>query len=386
MPKKQKQFDPVNTSPLTQRLADRIQKHGPISVAEYMALALGDPEHGYYTTQESIGVEGDFITSPEISQMFGEMIGAWLTDVWLQTGKPDSVKLIELGPGRGTLMADVLRTISTWPELKAAVSVHLVETSQRLRQIQFEVLKGWRPTWYDRFEEVPVGVSFIIANEFFDALPTHQLIKSGGQWQERMIDYNPERKEFVFVVKPLDFSLSSVMPSAFIHAPEGSVFEVSPASLGLLDLIAGRIAKYNGAGLIIDYGHTVPGLGDTLQAVSKHQYSNPLENPGVKDITVHVDFATLAQAASTVVRVHGPVMQGDFLTSLGIQQRAEKLCEEATSEQAEEIKRGLERLITHEQMGGIFKVLGLTPRHKALNVTGFNEAEINHEASDDAAE
>ncbi len=386
MPKKQKQFDPVNTSPLTQKLADRIQKHGPISVADYMAMALGDPEHGYYAAQESIGVEGDFITAPEVSQMFGEMIGAWLTDIWLQMGKPDSVKLVELGPGRGTLMADVLRTISTWPEFKAAVTVHLVETSPKLRQMQFDALKAWRPTWYDRFAEVPVGVSFILANEFFDALPIHQLIKTDGQWQERMIDYSPERKEFCFVARPLEFSLSSMMPAAFMNAAEGSVFEVSPASLGVLAQMAERISTYTGASLIIDYGHMAPGLGDTLQAVSRHQYSNPLENPGIKDLTAHVDFATFRQVASSDVRVHGPVTQGDFLTSLGIGHRADKLCRAASGKQADDIRQGLKRLTAPEEMGGLFKVLGLTSKRQSLNIAGFNEAEINHETSDDTTE
>jgi NADH dehydrogenase [ubiquinone] 1 alpha subcomplex assembly factor 7 len=378
---KTKHFHPANDSPLARLVAERIAASGPITIAEYMSLALGHPEHGYYIAHESVGA--DFVTSPEVSQMFGEMVGAWLVDIWLQSGRPDSVKFIELGPGRGTLAADVLRTVSAWPELKAALSVHLVETSPRLRQSQFEALKAWHPTWYDRLEEVPVGPSLIVANEFFDALPVHQLEKTKKGWMERRIDWHAQRREFFFTVAPAGFDVGAVMPKAFVDAPEGSIFEISPVSLGMLGDICRRVADYGGAALIIDYGHVAPGLGDTLQAVSGHRFSNVLEDPGLKDITAHVDFGTFRAAAEPLARVHGPATQGDFLTALGIAERAHKLREKASARQRQDILAALHRLTAPSEMGGLFKVMGLTPKDKPLHVAGFGEAEVDREASDD---
>lgn len=371
---KTRRLHPANDSPLARLIAERIGQQGPITVAEYMGLALGHPEHGYYIARDPFGAEGDFTTAPEVSQMFGEMIGAWLVDIWLQSGRPDSVKFIELGPGRGTLAADILRTLSAWPEIGAALSVHLVETSPRLRQMQFEALKDWHPTWYDRLEDVPGGPCLVVANEFFDALPIHQLEKTKQGWMERRIDWHAQRREFFFTAAPAGFDIASIMPQAFLDAPEGSIFEVSPASLGVLSDICRRIAHYGGAGLIVDYGHQAPGLGDTLQAVSKHKFSNALEDPGVKDITAHVDFGTFRDMAHVTVRAHGPVTQGAFLEELGITHRAEKLGANATDAQRGDIASALHRLTAKAEMGGLFKVLGLTPKDKALDVTGFGEA------------
>jgi NADH dehydrogenase [ubiquinone] 1 alpha subcomplex assembly factor 7 len=307
------------------------------------------------------------------------MIGAWLVDVWLQSGKPENIKLIELGPGRGTLAADIMRTVSSWPDFKAAMTLHLVETSPRLRQMQFEALKAWHPTWYDRIEEVPVGPSLVVANEFFDALPVHQFEKTNDGWMERKIDWHEQRREFFFVTVPLAFGIEDLMPKAFLEAPVGSIFELSPVSLAVLDDICRRVSEFGGAGLIIDYGHTTPGLGDTLQAVSKHKFSNALENPGLKDITAHVDFGTFRTMAAQKLRVHGPVTQGEFLKGLGIEQRAEKLSESATDKQRQDIAAALHRLTSPGEMGGLFKVMGLTPAEKNLNVSGFGEAEVNNE-------
>jgi NADH dehydrogenase [ubiquinone] 1 alpha subcomplex assembly factor 7 len=372
-------FQRANDSPLSKEIAERIRTHGPVTVADYMAMALGHPEHGYYITQTAIGPDGDFTTAPEISQMFGEMIGAWLVDAWLQAGRPESIKLIELGPGKGTLAADILRTVSAWPEFSQAVSLHLVETSPRLRQMQFETLKDWHPTWYEDLKEVPVGPAFIVANEFFDALPVHQFEKTKEGWRERMIDWHEKRGEFFFTSAPLDFDVGPVMPKDFLDAPVGSVFELSPASLSVMDEVARRVAEYGGAALIIDYGHHQPGLGDTVQAVAKHKFSSPLENPGQKDITAHVDFATLAIVAQQRARVHGPVRQGEFLNALGIVLRAQKLAENATKAQRRDITAALHRLTAPSQMGGLFQVMGLTPKESAAHVPGFGEAEVDVE-------
>jgi NADH dehydrogenase [ubiquinone] 1 alpha subcomplex assembly factor 7 len=380
---KTKHLEPANDNPLARLIAAHIAEEGAIPVAEYMRLALAHPEHGYYIAHESIGAKGDFITSPEISQMFGEMIGAWLVDIWLQSGQPDSVKFIELGPGRGTLAADILRTVSAWPELRSALSVHLVETSPRLRQVQFDTLKSWHPTWYNRLEEVPAGFCLIVANEFFDAMPIHQLEKTKKGWMERRVDWHARRREFFFTAVAPGFDLSALMPENFLDAPEGSVFEISPASLTVLDEIGRRISSYGGAGLIVDYGHAASGLGDTLQAVSSHVFSNVLENPGLKDLTAHVDFGTFRAVAEPVVQVHGPATQGDFLLSLGIAQRAAKLKEKATEAQGMDIAAALQRLTAPAEMGGLFKVIGLTPKDKTLHVAGFGESEIDLEASED---
>jgi NADH dehydrogenase [ubiquinone] 1 alpha subcomplex assembly factor 7 len=380
MPGKKRHIPSVNAAPLAQLIADRIRQEGPMSIADYVGMALGHPEHGYYISQENIiGAKGDFTTAPEISQMFGEMIGLWLVDAWLQSGKPENIKLIELGPGKGTLAADVLRTVSAWPEFKATMTLHLVETSPRLRQKQFEVLKAWQPTWYDRLEEIPVGPCFIISNEFFDALPVHQLEKTAHGWEERRIGWNEERQEFFFTTAPLSFDVTPLMPGDFLNAAEGSVFETSPVELSVLEEMCRRIAEYGGAGLIVDYGHVAPGLGDTLQAVSKHKYSNVLENPGLKDLTAHVDFGMFKMVAEQAVRVHGPVEQGEFLKSLGIIQRAETLCARATKNQRKDIDAALHRLTAPTAMGGLFKVMGLTPKGKAFNVSGFGEVETDHE-------
>lgn len=364
---------------LTKQIAARIQEQGPITVAEYMETAAAH----YYATRTPFGEEGDFTTSPEISQMFGEMIGAWLVDIWLQMGQPENVQLIELGPGRGTLMADIMRTISSWPAFKSSVSIHMIENSPQLRQAQATTLKNYRPTWYDRLDEVPAGLNFIVANEFFDALPIHQFKKVKGEWKERAVDYDEVENTFRFTTVPLDFDVASIMPEGFLKAPDGCIFEVSPSSLSVLDQISARISENGGAALIVDYGHSETGLGDTLQSVAAHNYSDALENPGTKDITAHVDFATFKTVASQRVRVHGPVTQGEFLKSLGIEQRGESLAANATDEQRRDIIHALQRLTATAEMGSLFKVMGLTPHSSDVRPAGFNESEEGDEISDD---
>lgn len=356
---------------LTDELANRIRENGPITVAEFMGAAASY----YYANKTPFGEDGDFTTAPEISQMFGEMIGAWLVDVWMQMGQPERIQLIELGPGRGTLMADIMRTVSAWPDFKSAVSIHLIETSPQLRQAQATALKSYRPTFYDSIDEVAPGVSFIVANEFFDALPIHQFKKVKNEWRERCVDYDDVENAFSFTTSPLDFDISSVMPEAFLQAHDGCIFEVSPASLSALESIARRIAEHGGAALLIDYGHLETGLGDTLQSVFEHRYSDALEAPGSKDITAHVDFATFKTVAAQWSRVHGAVTQGEFLTALGIEQRAESLAQHATDAQRTEIALALKRLTGAGDMGRLFKVMGLTPLSSDIRPAGFKDIE-----------
>jgi len=341
---------PKNTNKLHKQIADHIRKNGPMSVLDYMGLAA----EAYYQTQNPFGVAGDFTTAPEISQMFGEMIGLWLTDMWMQMGQPAEVKLIELGPGRGMLAADIMRTISSWPDLKRAVTLHLVETSLRLREIQADVLKDYRPQWYDRFYDVPPGFSLIVANEFFDALPVQQFVQTEQGLEERFVGYDEEKDAFFFT-----------------H-PDGKIFETSPVSLTVTHQIATRLADHGGAALFIDYGHSEPGLGDTVQALSKHKYVSTLDNPGEDDISAHVDFDALKKTAEAYASVLGPTTQGEFLRTLGIGARAEVLGKNATEQQRADIMSALERLTAEKDMGRLFKVMALIPKNAKIEPAGFS--------------
>lgn len=375
MPEKKQNLSKNNPSSFELDLAKEIKKRGPLTVAEYMEKAVSH----YYASKDPFGENGDFITAPEISQMFGEMIGAWFVDVWLQMGQPQNVQLIELGPGRGTLMADIMRTMSAWPELKEAVTIHLVEQSPQLRQAQAQALKAYKPTWHDRIEDVPQGFSFIVANEFFDALPIHQFKKSKGEWKERGIGFDDVQNEFIFTFMDPTIDIPSIMPASFLAANEGSIFEISPASLSVFEQLCKRISDNTGAGLIVDYGHSVPGLGDTLQSIARHKYSDVLEAPGTKDITAHVDFSLLKAVGDSLVDIHGPVTQGEFLASLGIGARAEALTEQATPEQRKDIMTALHRLTSVKEMGMLFKVLGLVSNGSDIVPAGFSDDQSHDE-------
>jgi NADH dehydrogenase [ubiquinone] 1 alpha subcomplex assembly factor 7 len=364
---------PAKQKKLRSLIAGRALQQGALPVADYMALVLGHPEDGYYMAGNPFGAAGDFTTAPEISQMFGEMIGAWLVDLWLQMGRPEKVNLVELGPGRGTLASDILRTLSVWPDFREAVTLHLVENSPKLREVQAKALKGYSVEWHDSFGDVPDGFCFVVANEFFDALPVYQFIKELDGWKERRIGYDVEKDIFYFTAAPLDLDIDSIMPEEFLQAPEGSIFEISPASMSIVEDIAKKIAAQGGSALLIDYGHASPGLGDTLQAVSRHQYADPLQNPGANDITAHVDFGTLKTVAEPWVQVSGPVTQGQFLSGVGIHVRAERLCEAAGERQKRDIMSGLDRLVSPDKMGRLFKVMAFTPKGSIITVTGFSD-------------
>ncbi|MGE5475168.1 MAG: class I SAM-dependent methyltransferase [Bacteroidales bacterium] len=339
-------------------LAERIRAGGPLSVADYMAEALGHPEHGYYMTREPFGTAGDFTTAPEISQMFGEIIGLWAAVTWQMLGSPARVVLAELGPGRGTLMADLLRAAATVPPFLQAAEVWLVETSPRLQARQRQTLAGQRVNWCERFEDLPDGPLIVVANELFDALPVRQFEKQGGVWHERMVGLDGDA--LAFVTGP---AAEPELPAEVLAAADGAIAETCPQGRALAGAIGRRLGREVGAALLIDYGHALSGVGDTVQAVKRHRFHPVLEAPGTADITAHVDFEALA-AAAIPARAWGPVTQGAFLSALGIQARAAMLAQNASPKVAADIAGQMRRLIAPEEMGTLFKVLALA--HPAL--------------------
>ncbi len=344
-------------TPVERLVRERITQSGPISIAEYMAIALGDPEHGYYRTRDPLGAAGDFVTAPEISQVFGELIGLWCAATWRAMGAPDPVRLVEFGPGRGTLMADAIRAAERVPEFLAVAEVHLIETSPALRRRQHGVLAAASPTWHERFSEVPDGPCLVIANEFFDALPVEQFVRTQAGWRRRGIGIDHTAGALCFVLT----DSGQTIPPPFQDAPLGVPCEMRPDAEMLVGEIAGRIARDGGAALIVDYGHAARAPGDTLQAVKRHRFDDVLARPGLSDLTAHVDFAAVAEAARTSgAHAHGPVAQGTFLDRLGLGVRMQHLCD-ATPDRAEEIRAGCHRLRDPDEMGELFKALAITP-------------------------
>lgn len=303
-------------------------------------IFMADAVSAYYARRDPFGREGDFITAPEISQVFGELIGAWVAHVWMQMGSPASFHLVELGPGRGTLMQDALRATAKIEGFHSALSLHLVETSPVLREQQRHKLSSYNPHWHADIESLPAeGPMIFIANEFFDALPIRQFEMTKDGWKERFVHSH-------------NWYLS---PSADFEPPAeasiGSIFEICPLGSEITAWMAQRIVRNNGAALVIDYGYEGPAYGDTLQALQQHQFCDPLQNTGQADITAHVDFTALVHAARAAgCKICGPVEQGGFLTLLGARQRALAL-------KNARVLEDVERLILPEQMGRLFKVL-----------------------------
>ena len=347
-------------------LREMIEAEGPMPLESYMSFALSHPEHGYYMSRDPIGAAGDFITAPEISQMFGELIGLWSAQYWAAMGAPKSLRLIELGPGRGTLMQDFLRASRVVAPFHAALDVHLVETSPVLAHAQRARLadEGVAVTWHQQIETVPAGPAILIANEFFDALPVRHYIKTQRGWCEQMVGLD-ENGDFAFV--PFDAPEPSLPASAAI----GSVLEIGASAQQIMAAIAARIEAQGGVALAIDYGHTQTQMGETLQAIRGHAAVDPLRNPGGCDLTTHVDFAALARAAqASGAEVFGPVTQGDFLLRLGIVERTEALMRKASAKQSAELEAAMVRLVsakpevelsagTVKGMGELFKVLAV---------------------------
>jgi NADH dehydrogenase [ubiquinone] 1 alpha subcomplex assembly factor 7 len=348
-------------APLLAEICRRIAVGGPMPVADYMRLCLTHPEHGYYIKRDPLGAGGDFITAPEISQMFGELIGVWMAAVWRQMGAPENLRIIELGPGRGTLLDDALRATKAVPGFREAAVLHLVEVSPALRELQEQRLAktGLAMLWHDRLEDVPGGPSIIVANEFIDALPVHQAVKRDDGWHERMIGIGPD-DNLIFDVapEPLRFFETS-LPRALRQAPLGAVYEWRADSIALE---LGRRCRDEGAALIIDYGHAHSELGDTLQAVARHAFTDPLRAPGTADLTAHVDFEALAQCAETMgARIHGPIRQRDLFLRLGIEKRAAALKSAVSEQKAADIEIAFSRLIAGgaRGMGELFKAIAI---------------------------
>ncbi len=347
--------------PLTSYFHRLIEVEGPITVARFMQDALLHPTKGYYSTRDPFGEAGDFITAPEVSQMFGELIGLWCAQCWLQMGEPTQVSLVELGPGRGLLMADMLRATKKLPAFHAALSVHLVEASDKLRAIQAQELSQYDVAWHDHFADVPAGPLLLIANEFFDALAIRQFECHENFWHERLVTWQDEG---------LAFALSPEMvtpPTPNLQPTEGDIFEYSPSRDDVAREIGNRLDAFGGYALIIDYGHMVSGYGDTLQAIAAHEFAPVLARPGRCDLTSHVDFERLA--AISPCRSWPAVTQGQFLEALGIKMRAKALQSDAVSGQ---IAPALERLTGTGQMGELFKVLALG-HPDATAPAGFEE-------------
>jgi NADH dehydrogenase [ubiquinone] 1 alpha subcomplex assembly factor 7 len=348
-------------------IARRIALTGPIPVADFMAEALGHPRLGYYRRALPLGAAGDFTTAPEISQMFGELIGAWLAERWIAIGAPSPVRLIELGPGRGTLMADALRATRNIPGFHTALRLHLVDTSAPLRAEQQRALGAFAPDWHERFDEVPSGPTLVVANEFFDALPVRQFQKTAQGWRERMVGLAPDGETLVLALAPGTTPFGRYLPDA----PEGAQAEIGEAGRAFAAAIGARLLGDGGWALIVDYGYDT-GAGASLQAVRDHRGTGILDRPGETDLSAHVDFAALA--AATGAPSFGPVGQGDFLRRLGILQRAASLKVRANESQRIAIDAALARLIGPDRMGTLFRVLAVGDGRSPPPV-GFSEEE-----------
>lgn len=354
---------------LDEKLRRLITAVGPISIADYMSLVLSDPEHGYYTTHTAIGLEGDFITAPEISQMFGELIGIWCVAAYEALGRPPKVTLAELGPGRGTLMADLLRAGRVDPGFIRAAEVHLVEISPELRRRQAAGLSGLAsPVWHDRIDELPDGPLIVVANEFFDALPIRQYVNSERGWRERVVGLDDDGNlAFGIGAAAPDLAL---LPTGASEAPVGAVAEINRPAEAIVATLAHRLVQYGGAALIFDYGHVKSGFGETLQAVQSHHYADPLSEPGECDLTAHVDFDRLARAAGAEgASVLGPVTQGDFLVAMGLIERAGALGTGRSEEERQNIVAAVERLAGPEEMGTLFKTMAVA--YPPMTLPGF---------------
>ncbi len=401
-------------TPLGDRIAALIAANGPITVADYMALCLGDPDYGYYMTREPFGRGGDFVTAPEVSQVFGELIGLWAVATWQAMASPPSFALAELGPGRGTLMADLLRAARVRPAFLDAARVHLVETSPRLRALQDATLSGVEVTWHADVAGLPPGPLIAVANEFFDALPIRQYVRTATGWAERMVGLD-ETGGLAFGLRDVSRPVGTgpgfgglpspplvpaqagtqLLQGNALHSlgprsrgderlgetdrssgdgdpgPKSPVLEVCPAATAIVSSLAVRIAAEGGAALVIDYGFEGPAFGDTLQAVRGHAHTDSLAEPGEADLTAHVDFAALARAgAEAGARPRPLIAQGDFLRRLGIAARAGRLAAGKDEATQMAIAASVTRLTAPDAMGELFKVLALS--HSGLALPAFD--------------
>lgn len=356
-------------SELLDILRKEIRMQGPISLARYMEMCLSHPKHGYYGNRDPLGVDGDFITSPEISQVFGELIGLWAAVVWQQIGEPKKIRLVELGPGRGTLMVDALRAANMLPSFFDSIELHLVESSKTLRKIQNKRLADYFPVWHDDDTTLPDGPMIVIANEFFDALPIRQFERREKGWHEKLVGLQDDGS-LAYLLSPL-MNVNELIAKSYRNVEPGTIVETCPAAINILSRIAEAIGCYGGGALIIDYGHEGSLVGNTFQAVKGHKYCSPLEWPGDTDLTSHVNFGQLIEAATSLTtNVYGPIKQSVFLQSLGARERAEALKMNANEAEREKIEIAIRRLIDDREMGKMFKALAIS-RSDMLPPPGF---------------
>lgn len=354
-------------SPLLPRLVSQIQENGPMTVGQFMQIALTDPSDGYYTNQNPFGRSGDFITAPEISQLFGEMIGIWAIDVWQKMGAPTKFQLIEAGPGRGTLMADVLRTIKKLaPPMLEAATVGLIEISPALKEKQKQLLSSLDVTinWHDQLDDIDGQPIIFLTNEFLDALPIRQFLFQEEKWHERAIGLSSDGA--------LDWRLipATITVPSRLTPKAGDIFEISTPAQTFCASVCEAIKNQDGAALFIDYGHLESGFGDTFQAVKEHQYVNVLEAVGQADLTAHIDFDPLVKIGKNADLTVKTTTQGAFLLAMGILERAGQLGSTLDVERQKNIQNDVERLAAPDKMGNLFKVMTFAAR--GMDLHGFN--------------
>ncbi|MBX7145941.1 MAG: SAM-dependent methyltransferase [Alphaproteobacteria bacterium] len=355
---------------LLEIIKQRIKADGFITIHDFMSLALLHSDYGYYSHGDHFGVRGDFITAPEISQIFGELIGLWCLDCWQKLGEPQPFNIIELGPGRGTLMSDLMRATNIVPKFQEHLHIHLVDTNRAMRHVQEDLLQNWSVQWIKDLKEIKLNGPFIlIANEFFDALPIRQFYRTLQGWLEQVIICDDDKLNFDFV-ESKDTNLIKIFYEDE-NFPIGSCVEVSPSSYEYLLYIKHLLNQYNGAALFIDYGY-IKGYGNSLQAVSQHKYVDLLFNPGQVDLTAHVNFGAFTKIAlEHNLQIYGPTTQGMWLNKLGLPIRAENILKKASLKEAEQIKIACYRLTDPSQMGSLFKVLALSRDYLLLE--GFDK-------------
>ncbi len=346
-------------TPLERIIVAQIEEHGPMPLERYFDMCLSHEQFGYYRTRNPLGRAGDFITAPEVSQVFGELIGIWCAAGWQTMNAPDPFHLIELGPGRGTLMADLMRAGDVMPGFCDSVQVHMVETSAVLKQEQERTLRNLNVpvSWHAHLDDIPEGPCLIVANEFFDALPVRQIVRGPGGWYDRAVVLDDGR--LVLGAMP-EVVADEDVPVWVGEAQDGEIAETSRSRSGYAQKIARRVSQHGGAALIIDYGHVRSATGDTVQAIRKHSPADILEMPGECDLTSHVDFEALEMAARAEgAKVHGPMAQGQFLLRMGLAERIEVLKKRGDARQRIMLSRAAERLAAGAQMGHLFKVLAI---------------------------
>jgi NADH dehydrogenase [ubiquinone] 1 alpha subcomplex assembly factor 7 len=349
---------PMTIDDFAGRISRRIAAEGPMSVAAFMAMALHDPTSGYYAGRRPIGAAGDFTTAPEISQIFGELMGLWCALAWDEIGRPDPVVLAELGPGRGVMAEDLLRAAAVVPGLRRALRLCLVETSPLLRAEQERRLAWAEPIWLERADQLPPGPMLLVANEFLDALPIRQFVRKESGWAERLVALDRAGR-LAFADGPPSAAAALLVPERLRRSAPGALVEFCPAALALAAFLGRRFTREPGAALFVDYGHCGE-IGSTLRALRRHRPASVLSRLGTADLSADVDFAAVAAAACAAgAEVHGPVAQGRFLAALGAAARSEMLCARASPAQRDAIERGLARLVDPAAMGERWKAMAV---------------------------